>query len=88
YILKGKLKVQLDDKVEVLTPGDSLMYDSSHPHGMIAIGDEPCEFLAVVLRGSGDAPVAAPSPAAGSGVAPVQRRQLLYQDFMSETLTP
>ena len=86
YILKGKLKVQLDDKVEILNPGDSIMYDSSHPHGMIAIGEEPCEFLAVVLRGSGEAPVKV-SPASGKEMTPLQSRRLLYQDFMSETFT-
>ena len=58
YILKGRLKIRLDDKTEIMEPGDSIMYDSSHPHGMIAIGDEPCEFLALVIRGEGDTPQA------------------------------
>lgn len=49
YILKGKLKVQLEDHIEVLNEGDSLYYDSGHKHGMIATGGEDCVFLAVVM---------------------------------------
>lgn len=50
YILKGSLKVQLDDHVEVLSEGDSVFYDSSHNHGMIATGGVDCVFLAFVIR--------------------------------------
>ena len=53
YILSGKLKIQLGDKVEILNPGDSILYDSGHPHGMVAIGDTPCVFLAIVYKGEG-----------------------------------
>ena len=42
YILKGRLRVRLENKIEVLNPGDSLLFDSSHPHGMVAAGDEDC----------------------------------------------
>lgn len=50
YVLRGSLKVQLGSHIETLSAGDSVYYDSGHPHGMIAVGGEPCEFLAVVLR--------------------------------------
>ena len=36
YILKGKLKVQIDDHVEVIGEGDSIYYNYGTPHGMIA----------------------------------------------------
>lgn len=49
YILSGTLKVVLDGHTEVLQPGDSVFYNSAHGHGMIAIGGEDCQFLAVVL---------------------------------------
>lgn len=49
-IISGKLKVQIDDHIEVLEPGDSIYYDSKSPHGMIAVDGEPCEFIAVVLH--------------------------------------
>ncbi|MBE5757199.1 MAG: cupin domain-containing protein [Clostridiales bacterium] len=50
-VLKGSLKVQIGDHVEVLEEGDSIYYNSSTPHGMIAIGGKDCEFLAVVMSG-------------------------------------
>ncbi|MBO4323351.1 MAG: AMP-binding protein [Clostridia bacterium] len=51
YIVKGSLKVRVGNHVEVLTVGDSILYDSSTPHGMIAIDGEPCTFIAIVLPG-------------------------------------
>ncbi|MBE6948450.1 MAG: cupin domain-containing protein [Ruminococcaceae bacterium] len=50
-ILKGKLKVQVGNHIEILNEGDSIYYDSGTPHGMIAVDGEDCEFLAVVLPG-------------------------------------
>lgn len=50
YILKGSLKVIMEDHIEVLGEGDAIYYDSSHGHGMIATGGEECVFLAVVLK--------------------------------------
>ena len=50
-VLKGKLKVQVGSHVEILNEGDSIYYDSSTPHGMIAVDGEACEFCAVVLTG-------------------------------------
>ena len=49
-IISGQLKVQVDGHVEVLEAGDSIYYNSSTPHGMIAVGGEPCEFIAVVFH--------------------------------------
>ncbi len=53
-VLSGSLKVEIDGKVEVLGEGDSIYYDSSLPHGMIATGGADCKFLALVMnRGEG-----------------------------------
>lgn len=49
YILKGSLKIDLGGHVEILNAGDSVLYDSSHPHGMIAVNGGPCQFLAIVI---------------------------------------
>jgi transcriptional regulator with XRE-family HTH domain len=49
-VLKGVLKVELEGHVEVLNEGDSIYYDSGHNHGMMAIGDSDCQFLAVVIK--------------------------------------
>ena len=54
YILSGKLKVSIDGHEELLGPGDSIYYNSSRPHGMIA-WEEDCDFLAVVISAGGAA---------------------------------
>ena len=48
-ILSGQLKVQVGDHTEILSEGDSIFYNSSIPHGMIAIGGKSCTFVAVVM---------------------------------------
>ena len=50
-ILSGQLKVQVGDHTEVLNEGDSILYNSSTPHGMIAVGGQKCVFCAVVISG-------------------------------------
>ena len=50
-ILSGSLKVQIGEHTEILREGDSIYYNSSTPHGMIAIDGEDCVFCAVVLPG-------------------------------------
>ncbi len=50
-VISGTLKVQIGDNTEILSAGDSIFYNSSEPHGMIAIGGEDCTFLAVVFAG-------------------------------------
>ena len=50
YILTGRLMVDVGGNIDVLDAGDTIYYDSSQPHGMIAVGGEPCTFLAVVLK--------------------------------------
>jgi len=55
YVVSGSLKVQVGANTEILHAGDSILYNSSEPHGMIAVGGEDCMFLAVVLPGD-DAP--------------------------------
>lgn len=54
YIIKGSLKFQLEDHVEILQEGDAVYYNSGHGHGMIATGGQDCEFLAVVIDGEED----------------------------------
>jgi quercetin dioxygenase-like cupin family protein/DNA-binding XRE family transcriptional regulator len=50
YVISGRLRFAYEDHIEELEPGDTLYYDSGRGHGMIAVGDEPCVFLAVVLK--------------------------------------
>ncbi len=53
-IISGHLKVQVGDHKVVLGPGDSIYYDSSTPHGMIAVDGENCTFYAIVLNPTGE----------------------------------
>lgn len=50
YIISGRMRFAYEDHVEELSAGDTLYYDSGRGHGMIAIGGEPCVFLAIVLK--------------------------------------
>ena len=50
YIISGKLRFAYEENIEEVGPGDTLMYDSGRGHGMIAIGGEPCVFLAIVMN--------------------------------------
>ena len=48
YVLKGRLKVQIENHIMELSPGDAVYYDAHCSHGMIAVGGENCDFLAVI----------------------------------------
>ena len=50
-VISGCLKVKIGDHVTTLGEGDSIYYDSSTPHGMIATGGADCTFCAVILPG-------------------------------------
>ena len=51
FVMSGRLKVQIGDNVEYLSEGDSIYYNSSTPHGMIAVDGRDCLFVAVILPG-------------------------------------
>ena len=50
FVLKGHLRFRFEgDRFEEVGPGDTLYYDSGRGHGMIAIGGEDAQILAVVF---------------------------------------
>ncbi len=51
FVLSGSLLVQVGENQEILHEGDSIYYNSSNPHGMMAVGGKDCVFCAVVLPG-------------------------------------
>ncbi len=86
FILKGKLKVQIDDHVEILSEGDSIYYNSGEPHGMVA-WEGDCEFLAVVINVQGkayeyEAPTMEKAPAVIENTA----TGAVWENFISTTL--
>ena len=49
-VIRGHMKIQIGEHSEILYPGDCIYYDSSTPHGMVAVDGEDCAFYAIVLR--------------------------------------
>ncbi|MDA3816187.1 MAG: cupin domain-containing protein [Prolixibacteraceae bacterium] len=48
-MLEGRLKFVLSNKEIILEEGDSIYFDSGQPHGMLALDNKLCKFLAVIL---------------------------------------
>ncbi len=53
-VISGNLMVQVGSHKVVLGAGDTIYYDSSTPHGMIAVNGKDCDFYAIVLNPSGE----------------------------------
>lgn len=49
-LIKGKLKVIIGNNTEILEEGDTIYYNSSLPHGLIAMDGEDAEIYAVVMN--------------------------------------
>lgn len=49
FIISGSMKFVIGDRTEILNAGDCVYFDSSKPHGMIAINGAPCDFLAILI---------------------------------------
>jgi transcriptional regulator with XRE-family HTH domain len=49
FVLKGRLRFRFEDHFEEVSAGDTVFYDSGRGHGMIAIGGEDAQILAVVF---------------------------------------
>jgi len=49
YCLEGSFQIKIDNTVTVINEGDSLYFDSGHPHGMKAIGGKNAVVLVVVI---------------------------------------
>ena len=82
-VISGRLKVQVGNHTEVLSAGDTIYYDSSTPHGMIAVGGEDCLFYAIVLNPTGD-PIPELSGSELTEAAPVKfdTKKRLYHNFI------
>jgi len=50
YIVSGTLKFVYENHTEVLNPGDSVLYDATRVHGMMALDGTDCWFLAIILK--------------------------------------
>ena len=87
-IIEGKLKVQVGEHKEVLGPGDSIYYDSSTPHGMIAVDGKDCIFYAIVLNPTGEPIPELAGAEMGGEIAPISRddnKDRIYRQFIDIT---
>lgn len=48
YVLEGEIEIRIGKKITVLHPGDSVMFDSTIPHAMRAIGDKDAKIIAII----------------------------------------
>ena len=86
-VIRGQMRIQIGSNTEILNPGDCIYYDSSTPHGMIAVNGEDCAFYAIVLSNSaareGEQAAAVATPALKKQSADGERR--IYHDFIIPT---
>ena len=85
-VIRGQMKIRIGQPTEILNPGDTIYYDSSPPHGMIAVDGEDCAFYAIVLSNSaareGEQAAAVAIPAPPQKADKVRR---IYRDFITPT---
>jgi len=49
-VLEGAMELYINGKTILLEQGDSIYFDSTKPHGMLAKGDAPVKFLAFTVE--------------------------------------
>ena len=49
-VLEGKMELYIGGKTITLEEGDSIYFDSTKPHGMLAVGDKAVKFLAFTIE--------------------------------------
>ena len=87
-VISGHMKIQIGGRSEVLYPGDCIYYDSSTPHGMIAVDGEDCAFYAFVLSNSaareGEQAAAVATP--DTKVVAPDKQERIYRRFINRTV--
>ena len=85
-VIRGHMKIQIGGHSEILHPGDCIYYDSSTPHGMIAVDGEDCAFYAIVLSNSAarEGEQAAAVATAGKQLTP-DTQPRIYRNFIIPT---
>ena len=87
-VIRGHMKIQIGGHTEILHAGDTIYYDSSTPHGMIAVDGEDCAFYALVLSNSaareGEAAAVVATPDT-KRVAPDKKKRI-YRNFIDRVV--
>ena len=87
-VIRGRMKIQIGGNTEILNAGDCIYYDSSTPHGMVAV-DGDCAFYAIVLSNSAareGEQEAAVATAPEIVEQPKEKRRRVYRDFIIPTV--
>ena len=87
-VIRGHMKIQIGGHTEVLHAGDTIYYDSSTPHGMIAVDGEDCAFYAIVLSNSAAREGEQAPEIAKPDTKPRQRDKTprIYRNFIDRTV--
>ena len=80
YVLSGPLEVTVGFENHVLGPGDSISFDSTMPHRLATVGDEPVEAIWFAVGPPGDPRIA--------DCARPRRRHLLRGDRLGRQALP
>lgn len=49
HVLAGRLEIRIGEKIEILSPGDSLYFASRNPHSLRGLDGESAMFLDVII---------------------------------------
>ena len=49
YVLEGSLKIYIHNNEIILNEGDSIFFDSTYEHAMMALNNKPAKFLAMII---------------------------------------
>ena len=86
-VIRGRMKIQIGGHSEILGPGDTIYYDSSTPHGMIAVDGQDCAFYAIVLSNSAarENEEAKAVATQDTSVIPADEQPRIYHNFIIPT---
>src|SRR5699024_5831942 len=84
-VLSGQLKVQVGEHIEILNPGDTIYYNSTAPHGMIATGGKDCIFYAIDLNSAEEIPLPAKEKKLERRPQEQTTEKRIWEDFIDVT---
>ena len=84
-VLQGQLKVQVGEHIEILNPGDTIYYNSTAPHGMIATGGQDCIFYAIVLNSAEEIPLPAKEKKLERRAPETSQEKRIWEDYIDVT---
>ena len=81
-VIKGTLKVVVGENEEILKAGDSIYYNSTMEHGLLAIDGEDVEIYAIVMNDGGESTFEAVPYHEHSTIREDQPQTAVYKNFI------